>query len=59
MRSLPILFLMVLFSSCTPQAFHDFMVGEEKVLEELIFDESGYPIGSYQTTPTRIPLRQF
>jgi hypothetical protein len=45
MRYLPLLILM---ASCSPQAVNDLVVGEEKVIETLIQDESGIPIGTSQ-----------
>jgi hypothetical protein len=54
MKYILILFLM---SSCTAKVFRDFILGEERILEQLIYDESGFPVGQCQKAEEQSPTR--
>lgn len=49
--------IFILMAACTPQALNDFVVGEEKVIEQLIYDESGFPVGQLPKTEEHIPTK--
>jgi hypothetical protein len=49
--------VLILMGACTPQALNDFVIGEEKVIEQLIYDESGYPVGQAQKSEEQSPTR--